>query len=104
MLSGKGETIRPTRPGNPGTDRLSASPQLSGRKLVSEHWIAAIGLLTRCFILQNIPMFSELAILDANNIGRDPGGVPSIAREAPVNDHVIAFGHDQAALVAECVG
>ena len=40
-------------------------------------------------------MLGELAVLDADNVGRDPGGVPSTAREAAMRDDVVALGYGE---------
>lgn len=49
-------------------------------------------------------MFGQAAILDPYDVGRDKRRRASIARETPVDDHIVAFGHDQAVLVAEGAG
>jgi hypothetical protein len=49
-------------------------------------------------------MLGEPAVLDADNVGGDPRGGTSIAGEAPVRDHVIAFGDDELVFVFQRVG
>jgi multidrug efflux pump subunit AcrA (membrane-fusion protein) len=46
------------------------------RKLVSEHRIAALGLRTRRFVLNDVPVLSENSVLHADNIHHDPIGYP----------------------------
>ena len=46
-------------------------------------------------------MFGELAVLEANDIGGNPGGGTAIAGEAPMRDDIVALGHDQLVLVAQ---
>ena len=45
-------------------------------KFVSEHRIAALGLRTRGFVLNDVPMLSENSVLHADNIHNDPIGYP----------------------------
>lgn len=48
-------------------------------------------------------MLGKTAIFVSNDVGRDERRWASIAREASVNDDVVAFGEDQAVLVAQAV-
>jgi len=45
-------------------------------------------------------MLGELAVLDADNVGGDPGDRTSIPGEPAVRDHVIALGDDELVLVS----
>src|SRR6476620_8336891 len=42
------------------------------RELVSEHRIAAFGLRLRGLILDHVPVLDEKAVLDSQNVRRDP--------------------------------
>jgi hypothetical protein len=44
------------------------------RKFVSEHRITALGLRTRGFVLNDIPVLGENSILHAHNVHNDPIG------------------------------
>ncbi len=46
-------------------------------------------------------MLGELAVFEADDVGRDPGGRASVARETAMGDDVVAFGHDQVVLIAQ---
>src|ERR1700753_777156 len=79
-------------------------PRLSGRELISEHGIAALGLLPRGFVLKHIPMFGELAILETYDIRSNPGVGPAMSGEASVRDYIVALGHDELILIAQRAG
>src|ERR1700686_2633358 len=49
-------------------------------------------------------MFGELAVLETDDIGSDPGGGTAVAGEAPMRNDIVALGHDQLVLVAERLG
>jgi len=49
-------------------------------------------------------VFRQPAILDSDYIRGDPGGGPAIAREAAVDDDVVAFREDELMLVSQGVG
>ena len=49
-------------------------------------------------------MLSEPAVLDANDVGGNPGGGSAIPGEAPVRDHVIALCDDELVLVFQRAG
>ena len=77
------------------------SPAISTRKCSPEHRQTALRLGLGCFVLQNVPMFGELAVGHADDIGSDPILRPASIREPAVDDHVIAFGNDRARLVLQ---
>src|SRR6266436_4989732 len=79
-------------------------PQLSGRKLVSEHGQAA----ARCFffrlILDDGPVFGQFAICEAHDIRHDPIHRQADAAKPAVKHHVIAIGNHKTILVTEAIG
>src|ERR1700730_1421787 len=46
-------------------------------------------------------MFCELAVLEAYDIGGDPGSGTAVAREATVRDDIVALAHDRLVLIAQ---
>src|ERR1700761_500679 len=76
----------------------------SSREAVAEHRPSAFGFGSGGFVLQHVPVLGELAVFDAQHVGGDPCGRSAVAGEAAVHDHVVAFGQDQAVLVAQAVG
>jgi hypothetical protein len=44
----------------------------SGRETVAEHRETAKGFYLGRFILKNVPVFGELAVFEAHDIGGDP--------------------------------
>ena len=46
-------------------------------------------------------MFGQHPVGDAHDVGGDPVSWESSARESPVDDDKVAFGHDQARLIFE---
>src|SRR6516225_9963375 len=71
---------------------------------VAEHRQAAHGLGLRRLVLEHVPMLGELAILDAQDVGCDPGSRPATAGKAPMRDHIIALGDDELVFVSQRVG
>jgi hypothetical protein len=51
--------------------------------------------------LDHIPMLDQNAILDANDVRRNPVHGKAKIREPSVHDHEISFGHDRSWLVLE---
>ena len=49
-------------------------------------------------------MLCELAVLDADDVGRNPGDGPSAAGEPAVEHHVVALGDGELVLVAQRIG
>jgi hypothetical protein len=50
-----------------------------GGKALAEHRQPANRLSAGCLVLQNVPMFGELAVLETDDIGGDPGGGTAVA-------------------------
>src|SRR5262249_17320695 len=46
-------------------------------------------------------VLGELAVLNAEDVGSDPGRRAAVTREAAMRDDVIAFGNNQLVLVAQ---
>ena len=67
---------------------------------VAEHRQPADGLGLGRLVLQDVPVLGELAVLDADDVGGDPGRGAPIAGEPAMRDHVVALGHDELVLVA----
>src|SRR6202051_4146560 len=76
----------------------------SDRKTITEHRQPADRLRFSRLVLQDIPMFSELAVLKTHDIGSDPGCRTALAGEASVRNDIVAFGHDKLVLVTQRVG
>src|SRR5260221_10299229 len=69
------------------------------RKRVAEHRPTALGLLSRSLGLDDVPVFDKDAILDPEDVRRDPvHGCPEPG-EATMNDDEVAFSHDHPGLV-----
>jgi hypothetical protein len=49
-------------------------------------------------------MLSELAVFEADDVGSDPGRLPSAPGETTVRDDVIALGENDLVLIAQRVG
>ena len=71
------------------------------RKLVSEHRKAALGRLTRGFVLDDVPMFNKSMILDAQDVRRYPVRRLAEIRKSPVHDYEVSFGHDHSRFVSQ---
>jgi hypothetical protein len=70
-------------------------------KFAPEHRQTAPRLGLCCFVLQNVPVFSEQIIGHTDDIGGDPIPGPASPGKPAVDDHVIAFGNDRARLVSQ---
>src|SRR5437899_12427279 len=71
---------------------------------VAEHRKAAERLGLGRLVLEHVPVLGQPAVLDADDVGSDPGGGSAISREAAVCDHVVALGDDQLVLVFSVTG
>ena len=74
------------------------------REILAEHREPALRLGFRRFVLQHIPVFGELTVFEADDIGGDPGRLPPHAGETAVRDDVIAFGKNELVLVPQRFG
>jgi hypothetical protein len=58
-------------------------------------------LFPGCFVLQDVPVLSEWAVGDSDDVRRDlAAGGKSLARETAVNDDVFLVSEDHAAFVS----
>ena len=77
---------------------------MSVGEALAEHRQPADRLGSSRLVLQNVPVFGELAVLETDDIGGNPGGGTAIAGEPTMRDDVVTLGHDQLVLVAQRVG
>jgi hypothetical protein len=59
------------------------------RERVAKHWIPALGLLLGSLVLNDIPVFDENPILQANDVRWDPVHWQSDVGEPTMNDDVV---------------
>ena len=71
------------------------------REAIAKHGKAADGFFPSGFVLQYIPVLSQKAVLESDNVGRNPGRGPSHPREPAMRDHVVAFCDDELVFVAQ---
>ncbi|MGF6543772.1 hypothetical protein OKW32_007149 [Paraburkholderia youngii] len=76
----------------------------SGRKTFAEHGQAADGLRRTGLVLEHVPVFGQLAVLEADDIGGNPCGWPAIPGKPAMSNHVITFCHHELILVTQGVG
>jgi hypothetical protein len=74
------------------------------RETVAEHRQAAFRFGFCRLVLQDVPVFGETAVLDPDHVRGNPGDGPTIAREAAVDDDVVAFREDELMLVTQGIG
>jgi hypothetical protein len=72
---GEGQLSSPVSNGLSGTCSTVRQPG----NISPKNGQTALRLCPGRLVLQHVPVLGELAVLDADNIGRDPGGVPAIA-------------------------
>src|SRR5207237_10884112 len=71
------------------------------RKTCSEHWSFTLRLFFGHFILNDIPMFDQKAVLDTNNVCGNPIHRSTKVAKSPVNDHEVTLGDDRSRFVAQ---
>src|SRR6266851_854171 len=71
------------------------------RERFAEHRIPALGLLTRSLVLNDIPVFAENPILQANDVRCDPVHRQSYVGEPAMNDDVVTFYKNDPGLILE---
>jgi hypothetical protein len=71
------------------------------RERVAEHRISALGLLLGSLVLNDIPVFDENAILQANDVRCDPVHRQSDVLEPAMNDDVVVFRKNHPGLILE---
>src|SRR5258708_21904644 len=67
----------------------------------AEHWQPAGGLGTGCFVLDDIPVLGEDAVLHADQVHDDPVRLAPETGEPTANHHQISIDHDQLRLVPQ---
>src|SRR5436853_7924966 len=72
--------------------------------MVAKHRQTALRFGFCRFVLQDVPMFGQAAVLDPDNIRGDPGNRPAESREASVYDDVVALCDDELMFVTQTVG
>ena len=60
-----------------------------------KHRQSANGFSLGRFVLKDVPVLGELAVLDADDVSGNQGRGAAVAGEATVGDDEIALGHDQ---------
>jgi hypothetical protein len=70
------------------------------RELVAEHRQAALRLLPRRLVLDDVPVLREHAVLDAQDVGDDPCRRQAVTAEPSVQDDEIAARRGNLVLVA----
>jgi len=70
-------------------------------KCVTEHRRFTLRLLLSDFVLNDIPVLHENAVLNANNIGSDPIHHCPKPGETPVYDNEVFFRNDQTSFVTQ---
>src|SRR5260370_34179614 len=71
------------------------------RECVAEHRIPALGLLLGSLVLNDIPVFDENSILQANDVRGDPVHWQSNVGEPAMNDDVVTFCKNHPGLILE---
>ena len=71
------------------------------RERVAEHRIPALGLLLASFILNDIPVFDENPILQANDVRCDPVHRQSDVGKPAMNDDVVPLCKNHPRLIPE---
>src|SRR6266481_7304608 len=94
----------PSKTSNPRCIQPSVTPERSTGEAVTEHWQTALRLRASRLILENVPVFGQHPVGNTHDVGGDPVSWESNARESPVDDDKVAFGHDQARLIFEGCG
>src|SRR5467141_3049527 len=80
---------------------LHCSLSRSFRKTCSEHWGFTLRLFFGHFILNDIPMFDQKAVLDTNNVRGNPIHRSTEVAKSPVNDQEVTLGDDRSRFVPQ---
>src|SRR5271163_4192501 len=73
----------------------------SGGKRRTKHRQAALRRVLGCFVLDHVPVLGQLAVFEAQDVDHNPVRRLSDAREAAVEQNVIAVGDEKPVLVTE---
>src|SRR5258708_1929347 len=71
------------------------------RKCVTEHRGFTFRLLLRGFVLNDIPVLHENAVLNAKNISRDPVHHCPKPGKTPMRNNEVSFGNDQTSFIMQ---
>src|SRR5216684_7121190 len=71
------------------------------RKTCSEHWSFTLRLFFGHFILNDIPMLDQKAVLDANNVRGSPIHRSTEVAKSPVSDHEVTSGDNRSRFVPQ---
>src|ERR1700722_3073943 len=72
-----------------------------GRECSSEHGPLAYRLIFRRFILNDVPMLDQNAVLNAHDICGNPIQGSTETAKSPVHDHEISLGNDRSRFVLQ---
>src|ERR1700733_9517854 len=84
----------------PGVGRREAREPLCW-EAIAEHRQSANRFSLGRFVLKDVPVLGELAVLDADDVSGNPGCGAAVAGEATMGDDEIAVGQDQLVFVAQ---
>src|SRR5580700_7274990 len=87
-----------------GGCEISSVMTASAGKPVSEHGQAADGGFLCRLVLNDVPVFSQLGVLEAHDVHNDPVHRPAHAAKPAVEQHVVAIGDGEPVLVAKFSG
>src|SRR4029077_6634692 len=76
----------------------------SGSESIAKHRQAALRLGFCYFVLQDVPVFSETAVLDPDNIRGDPRNRRAVSRETSVDNDIVALRDDELVFVTQGLG
>jgi hypothetical protein len=71
------------------------------RKAFAEDGKPPLRLGPRCFHLGHIAVLGQLAVLEADDVGSDPGRRPAISGKAAMRDDVIILRENELVLIAQ---
>ena len=72
-------------------------------KCIAEHGRLTLRLLRSGFVLNDIPVLHENAVLYAQNISRDPIHHCPKPGKTPMCDNEVSFGNDQTSFVTQSI-
>jgi hypothetical protein len=82
-----------------GAESLIAELSEVPWKRISKHRISAVGLLLGGFVLDDIPVLDQEAVVDTKNVRCNPVHGLAEARKSPMYDHEVFLGHNRARFV-----
>src|SRR6266850_6234740 len=75
-----------------------------GSEVIAKHWQAALRFGFCYFVLQDVPVFGQAAVLDPDNIRGDPRNRRAVSRETSVDNDIVALRDDELVFVTQGVG